>query len=171
MRSGNALHRSQIRRNILADFPIPACGALHEDPIAVMQNNGQTIDLRLDHKLRTFHPVIDAADALEPAARIIRAEGICKREDRRRVAGPLQNGRQAWLRRVALASSAVIQSGMFGFDLLEFVQQPVEFQVADDRRIQDMITIIVGMDLLFEFFVSGFFSHGAIIAWKRKDDI
>ena len=85
MRKGIAPHRPQIRSNILPDFSIPARGALHEDPIAIMQNNGQTIDLRLDHKLRIFHPVVDAADALEPAARIVRAEGICEREDRRGV--------------------------------------------------------------------------------------
>ena len=48
---------------------------------------------------------------------------------------------------------------MIGFDLFEFVQQSVEFQVADNRRIQDMIAIIVGVDLLFEFFVTGFFVH------------
>ena len=54
--------------------------------------------------------------------------------------------------------------GMIRFDLLEFVQQFVEFQVADDRRIQNVITMIVGVDLLFEFFVTGFCGHALIIA-------
>jgi hypothetical protein len=57
------------------------------------------------------------------------------------------------------------------FDLFELVQQPVELQVADDRRIQDVIAIIVLVDLLFEVFVTGMegvFGHIVIIAWKKK---
>jgi hypothetical protein len=53
-----------------------------------------------------------------------------------------------------------------GFDLLELVQQPVEFQVADDRRVQNVITIIVLMNLLFKVFVSGFCGRAAITAWQ-----
>jgi hypothetical protein len=44
---------------------------------------------------------------------------------------------------------------VLGFDLLEFVQQPVELQVADDWRVQNMISIIVLIDLLFEVFITG----------------
>ena len=51
------------------------------------------------------------------------------------------------------------QFGMIRFDLLELIQQFVEFQIADDRRVQHMITIVVEIDLLFEFFVAGFCVH------------
>jgi hypothetical protein len=43
---------------------------------------------------------------------------------------------------------------MLGFDLLELIQQSVELQVADHRRVEDMIAIVVLVDLLFEVFVT-----------------
>jgi len=39
------------------------------------------------------------------------------------------------------------------FDLAQFEQQPVIFGVAGNRIIEDMITIVVEVDLLFEFCV------------------
>lgn len=48
---------------------------------------------------------------------------------------------------------------VLGFDLLELVQQPVEFQVADHGCIQHVIPVIMEMDLLFQIFVAGFFDH------------
>jgi hypothetical protein len=43
---------------------------------------------------------------------------------------------------------------MFGFDPFEFVHQFVVLGITDDRRIQDVVTMIVEVDLGFEFFVS-----------------
>jgi len=60
---------------------------------------------------------------------------------------------------------------MIRFDLPEFLQQFVEFQIADDRCIQDVIPIIVKVDLLFEFFVTGFCGHALIIAWKLSCEV
>lgn len=48
---------------------------------------------------------------------------------------------------------------MLRLDLLEFIQQFVEFQITDDWRIQYVITMVVGVDLLFQFFVAGFCVH------------
>ena len=49
--------------------------------------------------------------------------------------------------------------GMFDFDALKFVEQPVVFGIADERRIQHVITIIVQVNLFFEFFVMGVCCH------------
>jgi hypothetical protein len=44
------------------------------------------------------------------------------------------------------------------------MEQAVIFQVADNRRIQHVITIIVEIDLRLEFFITGkeFVCHGAL---------
>ena len=52
---------------------------------------------------------------------------------------------------------------MLGLDGLEFVEQAVIFEVADQRRIQHMIAVVVQVDLFFEFFVMGFCVHAVII--------
>jgi hypothetical protein len=59
---------------------------------------------------------------------------------------------------------------MIRFDLPEFLQQFVEFQIADDRCIQDVIPIIVEVDLLLELFVTGFCTHTLIIAESIASD-
>ena len=53
--------------------------------------------------------------------------------------------------------------GVLGLQGLELIEQPVVFQVADNRRIQDVIAVIVQMYLLFELFVAGFRFHLLII--------
>ena len=64
-----------------------------------------------------------------------------------------------------VGESGVTQSGWSGLDLAQLDQQPVIFDVADDRVIQDMVTIVVEVELLFEFFVTlldgliGHFNH------------
>src|SRR5215207_8433252 len=119
-----------------------------------MQDNGQPIDLWLDHELGIFYSVIDPADPLKPAAHIVCAEGVPTREDRSRMphlsetVSRFGSSTQRW--RIGRDPVRVL-----GFDLLELVQQPVEFQVTDDGCIQDVITIIMLMNFLFEFFVSG----------------
>ena len=55
---------------------------------------------------------------------------------------------------------------MLGFDGFEFVEQSVVFEVADERRIQHVITVIVQVHLFFEFFVVVVCGHGRIIAYR-----
>jgi len=43
---------------------------------------------------------------------------------------------------------------MLGLDPLEFSEQFVEFQIADDGGIQHVVPVIMVMDLPLEFFVS-----------------
>ena len=100
----NRSHRPQIGSDILAHLPIAACGALHEDAVAVMQHDGQAVDLRLDHELRLFDAVIQFADAFEPGARILRAEGIGQAEDRRGVAHLFETVGRDLLRRAGWAN-------------------------------------------------------------------
>ena len=44
---------------------------------------------------------------------------------------------------------------MIGFDLFEFFEQAVVFQIANDGRIQHVITIIMKVNLCLKFFVPG----------------
>ena len=56
---------------------------------------------------------------------------------------------------------------VIGFDLLQFVGQTIEFEVADQCGIQHVIPVIMEMNDPFQLFVSGFRVHPAIIAFGR----
>jgi len=52
---------------------------------------------------------------------------------------------------------------MPGLDLLEFVQQPIVLGVADDRIVEDVVTIVVKVDLLAQLDETLFeVGHGAL---------
>jgi hypothetical protein len=54
---------------------------------------------------------------------------------------------------------------MLGLQGLEFVEQPVVFEIADQGRIQDVIPVIVQMHLFFEFFITVVCGHRLIIVY------
>ena len=57
--------------------------------------------------------------------------------------------------------------GVFSLNFFQLIHQLVVFRIADDRRIEHMIPIIVLVDLSFKFFVTranGLVGHVEIIA-------
>ena len=81
----NRPHRPQVGGNVFPNFPISARRALDKNSIAVVQHHAQAVNLRLDDEGGFLHPVVQLADALEPGARLVRAEGIGQAEDGRGV--------------------------------------------------------------------------------------
>src|SRR5512133_831022 len=78
----NCFYRSQVRGDIFADFSVAACGTLHKQSVAIMQNDRQAIDLWLDNEPGSFDAVIDADDTFKPTTCIVSAKGIRQRENR-----------------------------------------------------------------------------------------
>ena len=59
-------------------------------------------------------------------------------------------------------------------NLFEDIEEPVEFDIAHKRLVQNMIPIIMFIGLLSEFFVTRMkrvFSHGLIRTWKKPKSI
>ncbi len=116
-----------------------------------MEHNRQPVDLGFDGKLGFGDTLVQFADAVEPGACIVGAEGVCQRQDRRGVAHFLEFiGR----RRARALGRGVGRDpvGVLGFDGFQFIEQTIVFPVADDRRIEDVVAVIV----LANFFAEGF---------------
>ena len=132
-----------------------------------MQHHAQPVDLRLHHKLRPLHAVIQPANALVPGAGIVSTESIRQAEDRLRVRQLLKlfGGRRPGTLTGRIGRNPI---GMFGLDGFQLVHQSVIFHVADDGRIQHMVTIQMETDFLLKLVVAGDGVHRLII---RRNDI
>jgi len=80
---GMALNRPQICGDVLANHPVPACCALHENPVSVMQDDRQPVNFRLNGEAVCVMRAIQFADALVPRIEFFLAKRVCQRKNRR----------------------------------------------------------------------------------------
>ena len=167
----DGLERAQVGGDVLAHLAVAARGALGEDTVAVVQNDGQAVDLRLNNE---FGRTATRSSSLRTRSYQARASWAPKAFASERIGaggGPWRSGRQAVAPARWVGESARDPGRIVALDLLELVQQAIVLSVADDRRIQHVIAIIVEIDLCLELFVASarwLVRHGQIIA--RKSD-
>jgi hypothetical protein len=112
-----------------------------------VQHHREAIELPLDHKPGRRNALVQPGDPLIPCAHVIHREGVGQAEDCRRVS----HLGEPFCRLTSNAAGGRIgrhQFGMRRFQREKLAHQQVVLRVADQRRGEDMVAVVVEAYLL-----------------------
>ena len=127
-------------------------GAANKQPVLVAQGDRETVHLGFNRPLQgllrenLLHPRNERLD-------LLRRVGVVETHHRHLVANRLKAGH----RRATDALTGRIGCDQFRetpFELAQFPLQAVEFEIADQRPVEDMVGVLMPADLLHQFGVS-----------------
>ena len=142
---------------VIAFNAVASCDGTYQFPIFVCQRDGGPVKLQLTTDFKIFveclaYTFIEFGDfrfGIGVAQRQHRVFMFHLREVLVQVTAHTYAGR-----------IAVVVFRMSGLQVLQFAHQLVEFLVADDRCVQDIILVVVKMQLFTQLVYSFYFCHG-----------
>ncbi len=138
-------HRAQVGRHVLAAAAIAARRAGDQHALHVAQADRESVELRLGQVLDVAlaqclpHPSVESP-------RLVLVERVVERQHRQRVHHGLEgggrSGAHALRRGIGRGQRRKVE-----LERLQLAQERIEFGVADNRRVENVIAVVVRLDL------------------------